>query len=63
MLLNFGRRWEMNKTIYKCLTCNTLLTLEIFDSSIEVDEDIVCPCKNDIMISLSDSSYAYGQLK
>ena len=48
----------MNKYIFKCQTCQTIMSIE---TKLDIHMAPPCPCGKARMLSLNSYEYAYGQ--
>jgi len=50
----------MNKYMFKCPTCNTILTIETELPENKIHRIPPCPCGKSRMQNMSSKEYAYG---
>lgn len=53
----------MKKWMFKCLTCQTILTIETNLEDKNIHRVPPCPCGIARMVDMSSDEYAYGILK
>lgn len=53
----------MTKYMFKCRTCNTLMSIETDLEDRHIHKSPPCPCGKSRMLSMSSYEYAYGDLE
>jgi DNA-directed RNA polymerase subunit RPC12/RpoP len=52
----------MNKYMFKCSNCKTIMIIETSLTDREIHKAPLCPCGYSRMINMASDEYAYGNL-